>query len=162
MQKRHHNPRLAKIHRSYKVDEVASLYGVDKNTVRNWIKAGLQTCDSKRPTLIMGQDLNVFHALRRSKNKRPCKLSEIYCMRCRAPRQPAPGMVEYQPVNEKTASLIGLCPACSTLMYRRISQAKIEVFSLHMGFTLPLADLHIIDSHQLSVNCDFNTGKQSC
>ena len=147
MQKRHHNPRLAKIHRSYKVDEVASLYGVDKNTVRNWIKAGLQCCDCKRPTLIMGQDLNVFHALRRSKNKRPCKLNQIYCMRCREPRQPESGLIEYQPINEKTANLIGLCPVCNTLMNRRISQAKVEVFASQMGFALPLVDLHIIDCH---------------
>ena len=34
MAKRHQNPRLAKIHRSYKVDEIADLYGTHKNTVR--------------------------------------------------------------------------------------------------------------------------------
>ena len=158
VKKRLQNPRLAKIHRSYKVDEVASLYGVDKNTVRNWIKAGLKTCDNKRPSLIMGVDLNKFHALRRAKNKRPCKVNEIYCMRCRVPKIPLAGMIEYQPINEKTANLIGLCPACNTLMYRRISQSKIEVFASEMGFVLPLADLHIIDSPRPSANCDFNQG----
>lgn len=147
MQKRLHNPRLAKIHRCYRVDEVAHLYEVDKNTVRNWLKKGLKTCDNNRPILILGRDLNAFHALRRSKNKCPCTSNQIYCMRCRKPREPVAGMVEYQSVNEKTANLIALCPVCHTLMYRRISKSKIEVFSSNMGFDLPLEDLHIIDSY---------------
>lgn len=34
MGKRHPNPRLAKIHRSYTVEEVAGVFGVHRNTVR--------------------------------------------------------------------------------------------------------------------------------
>ena len=48
------NPNLAKINRSYTVEEVANLYSVHKNTVRNWINAqGLKTNDSLRPILIL-------------------------------------------------------------------------------------------------------------
>lgn len=147
MAKRLHNPRLAKIHRSYKIDEVADLYGTHKNTVHNWIEMGLATCDTKRPLLIRGIDLNAFHAKQRTKNKHPCKLNEIYCMKCKIPKVPVTGMVDYQPKNEKTGNLIGICPACETLMYRRISIAKIKQFSTLMGFTLPQAHLHIVDSY---------------
>ena len=42
------NPRLAKIHRSYTVDEIATLYGVHRNTVRAWIARGLATVDQRR------------------------------------------------------------------------------------------------------------------
>ena len=158
MAKRHQNPRLAKIHRSYTVDEIADLYRVGKNTVRNWIKQGLPTCDNKRPMLILGSDLNAFHEKRRNKNKQPCKPDEIYCVRCRIPKEPAAGMVEYQPINEKSGNLVAICPDCESMIYRRISMAKIKQISSHMSITLPLSHLHIIESHQPSVNSDFSIG----
>lgn len=162
MAKRLQNPRLAKIHRSYKVDEVADLYQVDKNTVRNWIKNGLQVCGTKRPILILGVDLNTFHAERRLKNKQPCKVNEIYCMRCKAPKIPLSGLVEYKSMDDKTGNLIAICPTCEAMMFRRISASKIVEFSVQMGFTLPQAHLHIVDSFEPSVNCDFSKGIKSC
>jgi hypothetical protein len=83
MRKRHPNPRLAKIHRNYTVEEVAALFDVHKNSVRNWVKGGLPTSDDRRPMLILGRDLVAFLQARRVKNKRPCQPGEIYCMRCR-------------------------------------------------------------------------------
>ncbi len=60
MGKRHPNHRRVKIHRSYTVEEIASLFGVHKNTVREWVKAGLPTCDDKRPMLILGHVVHSF------------------------------------------------------------------------------------------------------
>ncbi len=57
MRKRHPNHRLVKIHRSYTVEEIAHLFGIHKNTVRRWVKAGLAISDDKRPMLILGHDL---------------------------------------------------------------------------------------------------------
>ena len=51
------NPNLAKIHRCYTVEEVATLFGIHKNTVRKCVKDGLATNDDKRPMLIRGSDL---------------------------------------------------------------------------------------------------------
>jgi hypothetical protein len=36
------NPRRAKLHRSYTVEETARLFGVHRNTVRAWLKQGLK------------------------------------------------------------------------------------------------------------------------
>ena len=77
MRKRRPNYRLVKIHRSYTVEEVARLFGTHKNTVRAWVKAGLPTCDSKRPTLILGRELAAYLQARRTKNKRPCQPAGI-------------------------------------------------------------------------------------
>ena len=110
MRKRRPNPRLVKIHRSYTVEEVARLFGTHKNTVRAWVKAGLPTCDSKRPTLILGRELAAYLQARRTKNKRPCQPGEIYCVRCRAPKSPAGDMAEYQPITARLGNLVGHLP----------------------------------------------------
>lgn len=106
MRKRRPNPRLVKIHRSYTVEEVARLFCTHKNTVRAWVKGGLPTCDGKRPLLILGGELAAYLQARRTKNKRPCQPAEMYCVRCRAPKSPAGGMAEYQPISANLGNLI--------------------------------------------------------
>src|SRR5260370_37945367 len=112
MSKRHPNPRLAKIHRNYTVEEVAAVLGVHRNTVREWVKRGLPTNDDRRPMLILGRDLVAFLHARRAKNKRICQPGEIYCVRCRAPKAPAGDMADYQPVTETVGDLIASSSDC--------------------------------------------------
>jgi hypothetical protein len=125
MRKHRPNYRHVKIHRSYTVEEAARQIGTHKNTVRAWVKAGLPTCGSKRPTLILGRDLRAYLQERRTKNKRPCQPGEIYCVRCRAPKRPAGDMAEYQPTTVSLGNLIGICPDCDGMIYRRASRAKL-------------------------------------
>lgn len=158
MKKRLHNPNLAKIHRSYSVEEVASLYGVFKGTVRAWIKAGLPTLNDKRPMLILGSDLVAFHQARRTKNKRTCKPGEIYCVRCRAPKVPAGDMADCNLVNDNIWNLVAICPDCDTIMNQRISLAKLELIRRKLDISLPQALQHIVDSNPPSVNSDLKQG----
>lgn len=152
------NPRRAKIHRSYTVDEVACLYGIHRNTVRQWIKQGLPLCDHQRPLLILGRQLAEFLAHKRTKNKRPCKAGEIYCLPCRTPRMPALGMAEFRPLTDTSGNLIGLCPACERLMYRRVSLAKLGVVQGNLEVTFTKAARHIDESSNPSVNSYFKAG----
>ena len=46
------NPNLFKLNRSYDVGELARRTRVHKNTVRNWMRNGLEPVDGKRPVLI--------------------------------------------------------------------------------------------------------------
>jgi hypothetical protein len=126
MRKRYPNHRRVKIHRSYTVEEIASLLTTHKNTVRAWMKAGLSTCDTKRPMLISGHQLAAFLKARRAKDKHPCQPGEIYCVRCRAPKVPAGDMADYLPVTEKLGNLKGICPDCNSIMNRRVSLNKLE------------------------------------
>jgi hypothetical protein len=139
MGKRNLNHRLVKIHRTYTVEEVARLFSGHKNTVRNWVKRGLLTCDDRQPMLILGRDLVAFLVARRAKNKHPCKLSEIYCIRCRAPKIPAGDMVEYKPTSATLGNLIAICPDCDKMMNRRATLAKLGQFRGQMNITLPQA-----------------------
>jgi len=131
------NPRLAKIHRSYTVEESATLFGVHRNTVREWVRRGLPTSDRKRPTLILGSELLAFLQARRLKNKRPCQAGEIYCVCCRAPKTPAGDMAEYQPFSTTGGSLVGICPSCESMIYRRVNLAKLEQVRGKLDIMMP-------------------------
>ena len=68
---RRFNPRRVKVHRSYTVEEVASLFGAHKNTVRNWLREGLPKVDDRRPILVLGRQLASFvHARRQHRWQR--------------------------------------------------------------------------------------------
>ena len=131
------------------------MFGIHKNTVRNWVKNGLATIDSKRPMLIFGSDLVKFLQERRTKNKQTCKPGELFCVRCHVPRPAAEDMADYTPINEKVGNLTAICPACDTLMNRRVSLAKIGEVRGNIDITFPEELRHIVDTLKPSVNCDF-------
>ena len=154
MSKRHPNPRLAKFHRNYTVDEAADLFGVHRNTVREWVKRGLPANDSRRAMLILGRALVTFLQARRKKNKQACQPGEIYCVRCRAPKAPAGDMADYQPITETLGNLIAICSECEAMMYRRVNLTKLDQVRGKLDITLPQVLTHIGESAQPSVNSD--------
>ncbi len=158
MSKRHPNPRLIKIHRSYTVEEVARLFDMHRNTVRNWVKEGLATIDDKRPMLILGHDLVAFIKRRRTKNKQKCKPGELYCVRCRVPKFPAGDIAEYSPVTEKFGNLTAICPACDSIMNQRMSWARILEIKGNLDITFPEELQHIVKRAKPSVNSDLTQG----
>ena len=152
---RHPNHRLVKTHRNYTVEEIASLFHIHRNTVREWVKRGLPTCDDRRPMLILGAELAAFLQARRLKNRQTCSPGELYCVRCRAPRVPAGNMADYRPKTATLGNLIGICPQCECLMYRRVNPSKLEQIRGPLDITLPQARSHIDESTGPSVNSDF-------
>ena len=120
------NPNMAKIHRSYYVSEAAEATGVHKNTVRDWIKSGLPICDKQYPTLILGRDLRHFLKAKQQHQKRPCKADEMYCLKCRVPRRPMGGMVDYIARTPTRGQLTALCSHCESVINRFSTQVKAE------------------------------------
>jgi helix-turn-helix protein len=140
------NPRSVKIHRSYDVDEAARMLHVHRNTVRAWIKHGLPTIDRKRPVLIHGLDLFCFLTARRATGKQRCGAGQFFCVKCRAPQTPALGMVDYIPLSRTAGNLQGLCPACGTLIYRRVSLARLAEVQGDFEIKFPQGVERITDS----------------
>ena len=157
--KRHPNFRLVKIHRSYTVEEIATLFGTHRNTVWDWIKRrGLPTIDDRRPMFIHGRDLVDFLQKRRAKNKRKCQAGEIYCLRCRAPQKPAGEVADYQPITTTRGNLIAICPSCESMIYRGVNLGKLDQVRGNLQVTMPQALPHIVESGRLSVNSDLGQG----
>jgi ribosomal protein L32 len=119
------NPQLVKLHRSYTVPELARCMGVHKNTVRQWQREGLAPLDEGRPALFQGLIVRAFLSNRRASRKRPCPPGMLYCLRCRIPRRPALGMVDYLAVTDAQGNLRAICEDCGVIMHRRIRRAEL-------------------------------------
>ncbi len=114
------DPRRIKVLRTYTVEEAADLLGVHKNTIRAWVKGGLEPLDRRRPTLFVGGVLAAYIRRIRDQARRPCPPGHFYCLRCRDARRPAGGIVEVQPAEKgATHNVQALCCVCLTVMNRR-------------------------------------------
>jgi hypothetical protein len=154
MTRRRLNYQQVKIHRNYTVEEIGRLFGIHKNTIRVWVKAGLPVIDDRRPMLILGQDLASFLQVRRKKNKRPCQPGEIYCVRCRAPKVPGGDMADYKPLTEAGGMLQAICPDCNSMMNRRVSVAKLAAVRGKLDIAFPQAQGHISNRVEPTLNSD--------
>jgi hypothetical protein len=156
------NPRLAKIHRSYSVEEVSRLFAVHKNTVRNWLRQGLATIDGCRPTLIQGLELRRFLTERRARAKQTCGPGRIYCLPCRAPKVPAGNMTECIVTSRTAGTLQGICPDCNRMIYRRVNPQKLRAIRGDLDVTLTQARPRIEETPKPIVNCDSIEGDNRC
>lgn len=149
------NPNRVKLHRSYSVEELARCLDVHKNTVRHWQGKGLEPIDTGRPILFQGATVRAFLANRNSSRKRPCPPGTLYCLRCRAPRSPALGMVDFIPMRPGSGNLCALCGCCEATMHRRAREA--DIGKIMPDCTVQFAQGHTSLSGQTapSLNCDF-------
>ncbi len=148
------NPKLAKLHRSYTVEEVARLYGAHRNTVRGWLKAGLVAIDNHRPLMIQGQVLRTFLQARQARAKRPCNPGTLYCCKCRTPRAPAAGSAVFAVQAARAGTLRGICEICGTRMFRRARQPDLVAIMPQIAVRIVEASLHIAECASPSLNCD--------
>jgi hypothetical protein len=159
---RHSNPRLAKIHRSYSVEEMAWLFKVHKNTIRSWFKLGLQPIDGQRPIVARGEEIRRFLAERRARAKQACGPGRIYCLPCRAPKVPALKMAECVATSDVTGTLRGICPDCDRMIYRTVNPQKIATVCSDLEVTVTQAGARIEETTKPNVNCDSTEGDNRC
>ena len=151
---RRYNWRRVKVHRSYTVEEAARLFRVHKNTVRDWLRSGLQSIDGRRPVLILGRHLASFLYKRREHKRQRCGPGQLYCFRCRAPRTSAAQRVDYLSVTASSGNLRARCSECGTRMYRRASFHKLEAVAGDLQVHLPHAQQRIVEGTDPCLNCD--------
>ena len=118
-------PNAVKMHYSYSASELAACCAVHKNTVRNWQRGGLEPIDKARPVLFHGETVRAFLGRRKANRRCPCPPGTIYCLKCRQPRRPALGMVEYRPLKPASGDLCAMCETCEAIMHRRVRKADL-------------------------------------
>lgn len=149
-----YNPNLVKVNRNYTIEEAASIFGIHKNTVSQWLKNGLPYMSQRKPFLILGSDLKQFLQARRKQNKKKCREDEMYCLRCKKPSKPAENLVEYIPKNNKSGSLVGMCSDCEGIIQKYASFHKLEQFSNIFDLSISQALEHINDRDKPLLNSD--------
>jgi hypothetical protein len=155
---RHPNPRLAKIHRNYSVEDVSRLFAIHKNTVRNWMRDGLEPIDDQRPALVKGQELARFLIDRRARSKQTCGPGRIYCLPCRAPKVPAGKIADCVLISDTTATVHGICPDCNRIIYRRVNPQKLEAMRGELDIKITQPRTRIEETAKPNVNCDSSGG----
>ncbi len=123
--------------RTYTYEVAAQVAGVHVRTVRNWVRnEGLEAMTGQRPHLIRGDALIAFQRRRKASAKMPLRQAQFYCLKCRAARDPAAGMVDCTILRDVRANLCALCPVCATVMNKRIAMTSIEGLSRILAVTI--------------------------
>lgn len=117
---------------TYTVPELAKRLDVATGTVRSWIRTGLPVIDGDRPKLVHGATLKDWLDRRKAGRSRRCATGEMYCLRCRSPRQHMPGSLVIIQRNAKTAMMSALCTECGARMNRAASVADAIDAAQHM------------------------------
>ena len=155
---RHPNPRLVKIYRNYSVEEIARLFGLHKNTVRNWLKQGLPAIDDRRPILILGRELSRFLQERRQKAKQPAG-RDGYSASPAARQRSRPEDGGLHPDRPRRATCAASAPTATGSSTGGSISRKSMRFEARSGDHVHAAPLRIEREGHPSVNCD--SGKKA-
>lgn len=115
--------------RTYTIEEASLALGVSTGTIRTWVRTGLPLMKARRPFLILGDALRQFLADRTTGAKVALRPGQLYCLACKAGREPMGQMVDCLLQTTKTARLVGLCEVCGCTCNRMVSRSTIEQFS---------------------------------
>ena len=114
--------------RCYTIQEAAGVTGVSDRTIRAWITRGLTAMTDERPTLVRGDALVNFIQRQRRERKSRLSPNEFYCLKCRAARKPAGGLVDCE-TDGTRAKLIALCETCDTIMHKPIAHERVAILN---------------------------------
>ena len=150
------NPNLVKLLRTYSVSELAIRLDVHKNTIRNWLRDGLEPIDKRQPIVFLGEMVRQFLTARNRSRKHHCGPGQMYCFRCRQPREPAMGMVDYVPLRATSGNLRAICDTCDAIMHRSARMADLVRIMPGLAVQFVEASPRLSGRGSPSLNCDSN------
>lgn len=118
-----------KKHRVYSVDDLMEAYGVTRNTVSNWVRAGLEPSVSGRRNLFRGATVEEFHRARRERSKTELRPGEFKCMSCKMAVVPDEVTVAEWTTRTGTVGSEAVCPECEARVFKITRSKKYDVDS---------------------------------
>ena len=134
------NARVVKMHRCYRIDQLADLVGVGIGTVRAWCNQGLPCITDKKPFLIRGRDFKAFHDERLRRAKHPLGPFEVYCLGCKRARTPVQGLVDHEPMDAARTRIMAICPTCGAMARRIIKVSDLQNWADKFGFAINMRE----------------------
>jgi hypothetical protein len=104
--------------------------------------------------MVRGADL-LEYLTARVRPKTRCPPGHCYCVKCRTPHPPAGAMAEFVILTATSGNLRGLCPACGTMMHRRMAMTQLEAIQTKMDVTIVQGVRPLKDSSASSQNVHF-------
>ena len=153
---RNYDPRKVKRYRSYTVQELAELYGVGPNTVRQWIKKhGLPVIEGTYPTLIHWEAFRTWMIAWLAARKWTCEDNELSCLSCQSGRKVKAGTFQVTQTNQESFMLHGECEVCGKPMRSATSRAKLGAKKVIFGGNAS-TDYAPINAHNSNPNAPRN------
>ncbi len=131
--------------RTYTVEDVQKLYSVTRNTITNWINAGLKRVDEDRPQLFRGAELKRFHCERALKTKRKLRMSEFKCTACKARVTPSLQTIRIERSASRTPSAWARCPECGASVIRLLNDTTCNTYQACINTN---TSLHSLDEEE--------------
>lgn len=113
----------------FTVEEIARLFGLHVNTVRRWLKDGLEPlADEKRPILIKGAVLAEFLRNRQAAARHPPQDDEFHCFKCRGPRKAWKNAVAIVITDAAHLRIKAKCDGCGGAVHRFGSRRRLPEY----------------------------------
>jgi len=126
---RKYDYRLIKSHRPYTLITLAKLLDVHPATIRAWIKNNGLSCAvvaDTRPMILSGVKVKAWMEKRHKAKKRPCASNEMYCVKCKEPRQIAKGSFRIKSGNAQKITVMGDCADCGMTLRNFYIKANLD------------------------------------
>lgn len=111
--KRKHNPRYININYYYTMQDIVSMFNVNKRTVYRWFSCGLKYYSKQKPYMVFGVDLKQFLESRNTKYKINTKPYEFACFRCKKATVPFDNEISIVLYNRKIIHIKSYCHICN-------------------------------------------------
>jgi site-specific recombinase XerC len=123
---RKYDPMKARKHWVYSRDDLKEIYGVCDGTVLNWIRAGLEPVDNKRPPLFAGYKVRQFITRMRWPDGRPPQDGRIHCPVCLGFKPVITGTIRTSRADTNCLSVTGMCTDCHNMLQADIAPEDVS------------------------------------
>lgn len=115
-----------KKHFVYSVEELMELFGICRNTVSNWVKAGLKPSDTLYPYVFRGAEVARFRDARQLKPRTPLRVGEFRCLVCEERVFPEPSSLSQMRMKNCAIGLWALCPDCGASVTKIVNETNCD------------------------------------